>query len=562
MIKIVSDNTELEAFAREGGIELYRIPGPGNYTWIEPLKKVAGTWYPMGGRDHSFRQWWFPNTQESVFEAGAPIMAIYDFDGKNIITATLSDSVKRTKISTAVDDLNQRDEVIFKVEIVDDGNFQQKDHEIILRVDRRPVEYYDAVMEAGDWMRTFLPKIIPVPDDAKMPLYSSWYNFHQEPEQTLLTEELKVASEMGFKTVILDDGWQFEGENTGDYFKSGDWKIAKDKFPDFKKFVDDVHGFGMKLLMWFAVPFVGFDTEAFKRFGDKLAFNIDWMRTGLLDVRYKECRDYIIGTYERFVDEFGIDGLKLDFLDAWGSTTDIPAFNENMDHEILFDAIRTLEDEIYERMTARNPDFLFEFRQVYVGAEIVNHCNMLRVADCAADPVTNRIGIGSLRLVNRATAIHSDMLLWGRKETPVNCMRQMLNIMFSVPQISVLLTKVPEEQRVAVKRFVDYWTENRDVLLEGRFRAPDPGANYSSMSAEKDGRKITVLYSNSLAEITCADEDVWNCTSGNVIAAVARPGTVYNVFDWRGKRLRGGMITSGAQKIEVPAGGMAKFGRK
>ena len=562
MIKNLGDNTELEMLSQEGGIELYRIPGVGNYSWVEPLKNAAGTWYPMGGRDHSIRQWWFPNTQESVYEAGAPVMCIYDYEGRNVVNAALSDSVKRTKISASVDDLNQRDELLFKIEIVDDGLFQQEDHEILLRIDRRPLEYYDAVAEACDWMRGFLRKLIPIPEAARVPLYSSWYNFHQEPEQQLLTEELKVAAEMGFKTVILDDGWQFEGENTGDYYKCGDWHVAPDKFPDFKKFVDDVHSFGMKLMVWFPVPFAGFATEDYKRFKDKMAFDIDWMRAGVYDVRYKELRDYIAGTYEKFVDTYGFDGLKLDFVDAWGTTIDIPPKNDEMDHERLFDAVRTLMDEIYEKMTARDPDFLFEFRQVYVGPEIVNHCNMLRVADCAADSVTNRIGIGSLRIVNGATAIHSDMLLWGKQETPVNCMRQMLNIMFSVPQISVLLTKVPAEQKAAVKRFVDYWSDNRDILLDGKFRAQDPGANYSLMSAEKGGKKITVLYSTSEVELTAGEEDVWNNTSKNYIVAAGTPGTAYTVFDWSGAKLAAGELSGTVQKIAVPAGGMAKFDRR
>ncbi len=560
MIKSLNNNTVLEAFAQEGGVEYYRIPGVGNYSWVEELKGVAGTWYPMGGRDHSFRQWWFPNTQESVFEAGAPVMCVYDYENKNIITAALSDSVKRTKISASVDDLNQRDEILLKIEIIDDGLFQQPDHEIILRVDKRPLEYYEAVAEACDWMRSFLKKLIPIPEDARVPLYSSWYNFHQEPEQKLLTEELKVAAEMGFRTVILDDGWQFEGKNTGDYYKCGDWHVALDKFPDFKKFVDDVHSFGMKLMVWFPVPFAGFATEDYRRFKDKMAFDIDWMRAGVYDVRYKELRDYIAGTYEKFVDDFGIDGLKLDFVDAWGTTTDVPPKNDEMDHERLFDAVRTLMDEIYDKMTARDPDFLFEFRQVYVGPEIVNHCNMLRVADCAADSVTNRIGIGSLRIVNGATAIHSDMLLWGKKESPVNCMRQMLNIMFSVPQISVLLTKVPGDQKLAVKRFVDYWSENRDVLLDGKFRAVDPGANYSLMSAEKDGKKITVLYSTSEVELTACAEDVWNNTFKNYIVVSCAPGKDYAVFDWRGDKIGCGVTAGTIQKIAVPAGGMVKFG--
>ncbi|MCR5694684.1 MAG: alpha-galactosidase [Clostridia bacterium] len=559
MIKNLNDDTLLEAFADEKGVELYRIPGVGKYSWVEPLKNAAGTWYPMGGRDHSLRQWWFPNTEESVFEAGAPVMCVFDYEDKNVITVSLSDSFKRTKISASVDDLGQRDEILLTVEIVDDGLFQQEDHEIIMRVDRRKKEYYETVSEACDWMRSFLKGLIRIPEAARVPLYSSWYNFHQEPDQELLTEELREASKMGFKTVILDDGWQFEGETTKDYYKCGDWHIALDKFPDFKKFVDDVHSFGMKLMVWFPVPFAGFATEDYKRFKDKMAFDIDSMRAGVYDVRYKELRDYISGTYEHFVDTYGFDGLKLDFVDAWGTITDLAPKNDEMDHERLFDAVRTLMDEIYEKMTARDPDFLFEFRQVYVGAEIVNHCNMLRVADCAADSVTNRIGIGTLRIVDGATAIHSDMLLWGKQETPVNCMRQMLNIMFSVPQISVLLTKVPAEQKQAVKRFVDYWSANRDVLLDGKFRAPDPGANYSLMSSEKDGKKITVLYSTTEVALTADTEDVWNNTSKNYIVATGKPGKVYTVFDWSGKKILGGTVRGNAQKIEVPAGGLAVF---
>ena len=580
MIRFTEEDRLLEPLAQEGAqagtaaafasqekdVEYYRLPGVGTYTWIEPLKGVYGTWGPLNGRDHSIRQWWFPNAVDSLYQFGAPLIATYGYDGENRTTAALSDSVKKARLSVCVDDLSQRDEIIFKVELFDDGAWQQENGEVILRIDRRPVAYYDAVRDAGAWMRGFLGRTAPVPEGAVQPLYSSWYNFHQEPQQELLLRELEAAAKIGFRTVILDDGWQFEGKCTGDYYKCGDWAVAADKFPDFKAFADAVHRLGMKLMMWFPVPFAGYATEEYRRLRDKIAFNVDGMRAGVLDVRYPYIREHIIGIYERFVKEYGIDGLKLDFVDAFrADPSAVAPFDPAMDYRSLDKATRRLMRDIYTRLTAKHPDFLFEFRQNYIGAEIVSNCNMLRVGDCAADPVTNRVGIAAIRLVNAATAPHSDMLLWGRAETPENCMRQMLNIMFSVPQISVLLTEIPEAQAAAVRRFVNYWSDNRDVLLGGVFRAPEPGGNYALLSSETADRKITVLYETSTAELTHPCEDIWNCTDKPFFAAVTdgTDGYRYKVFDWRGVAVRTGSIPAGstAARIQVPSGGMAQFER-
>jgi len=561
MATVIGKDIRAVAALSEPGIDIYKLPGIGSYVWIEDMKGIAGTWSPMCYRDHSIRQWFGPNLNFSVYESGAPFMQTYGYTGKNLTALALSDPAVRTKMTVSVDDLSQRDEVVFTLDIIDGGNTEPGESgEIYLRIDRRDIDYADAIGDAADWMRSFAGPYPVIPDSAISPLYSSWYNFHQEPEQGLLTRELRLASQLGFKTVILDDGWQFEGQATGDYLKAGDWEVAKDKFPDFKKFADDVHSFGMKLMVWFTVPFAGYATETFKQLGDKMAFKLDGMRAGVLDIRYREVRDHIIGVYERFVDSYGIDGLKLDFVDAWRTEPGNAApYNEAMDIRSLDKAVRVLMREIYERMTAKNPEFLIEFRQSYIGAEILRNCNMLRVGDCAADPITNRQGIAAIRLLNGRTAPHSDMLLWSKTETPVNCMRQMLNILFSVPQISVLLTKVPEEQLKAVKRFVDYWRENRDILLGGRFRAVSPTAIYSQMSAEKDGRRISVLYEDGQTALSCADEDVWNCTANDYIVVLSCASASYRVFDWSGKELETGTINPGASVINVPAGGLVKI---
>ncbi|MBO4422673.1 MAG: alpha-galactosidase [Clostridia bacterium] len=552
MIEHINKKEKFEPLSVSDGIEIYKLPYSGKYKWIEELRGVFSTWTPLGGRDHSIRQWWFPNASSSVYQCGSPLISTMDQEGINRVTVALSDTFSRSTLTVSVDDLNQRDEMIFTVETQGEG--------ALLRVDRRPVYYCDAISEAGEWMRSFLPDgQIPVPDNAELPLYSSWYNFHQEPEQYLLEKELELAAKIGFKTFILDDGWQFEGENTGAYQKCGEWKLAKDKFPDFKGFCDRVHGFGIKILMWFAVPFVGYDSPEYDRLKDKFAFDHPAFGAGVLDIRYPDIRRHIMDILMRYVKDYGVDGFKLDFIDAFNMDADhIPPYNDEMDVRTLDGAAVLLMDEIYATMTDIDKDFLFEFRQNYIGASIVNRCNMLRVGDCAADPVTNRVGITALRLVNGGTAIHSDMLLWGKCESTLNCQRQLLNIMFSVPQISVRLTEIPKEQFELVRRFVKYWTDNRDVLLHGRFTAYHPESNYTVITAETDEKKITVLHCEPLFTPAGKREDVLNDTAYDYIVPSTEDEFGYEIFDLYGNVTEAG-VYGGQRRLNVPRGGMLKI---
>ena len=552
MIRSEGSNTEVHPVSAQDGIEIYKLPGPGKYRWSEELKGFFTTWTPLGGRDHSIRQWWSPNVSEAVYQCGSPVLSTLDAEGVNRVTAALSDSFSRSRLTVSVDDLNQRDEVIFTVEV--------SGQDVLLRVDRRQTDYCRAIGDAGEWMRSFLKGgQIPVPDNAELPLYSSWYSFHQEPEQYLLEKELEAAAKTGFKTFILDDGWQFDGKNTGDYRKCGEWTVAKNKFPDFKGFCQRVHSFGMKMVVWFAVPFVGFESKEYARFKDKIAFKNEGLGAGILDIRYPEIREHILTVLERFALDYGIDGFKLDFIDVYNASADnIPPYHDSMDAKTLDSAAAYLMDEIYARMTGIREDFMFEFRQNYVGAQIVNRCNMLRVGDCAADPITNRIGIAALRLLNGGTAIHSDMLLWGKRESPLNCRRQLLNILFSVPQISVRLTEIPGYQLELIRRYTEYWTENRNILMHGAFRALRPESNYTVMSAEDEDKKITVLHGEPLFTPSGKCEDVFNDTACDFI--VSSGGAFeYEIYDMFNDMLCGGKTDGRACSLDVPRGGMLRI---
>jgi alpha-galactosidase len=167
-----------------------------------------------------------------------------------------------------------------------------------------------------------------------------------------------------------------------------------------------------------------------------------------------------------------------------------------MDCDTVETAVKVLLEEIAAELDEIKPGLLYEYRQRYIGPAINRFGNMLRVGDCAYDSLTNRIGMVNLRMMNYPLAVHSDMLCWSPKEEPKLCAKQLLNVLFCVPQISVFLADITEEQKKLLKHYLDYWTANRDILLHGEFCARYPEYNYTYISAEGADKVIAAVYAD------------------------------------------------------------------
>ncbi len=538
------------------------IPQPITLTWRDKMLDIAATWDPICDRKHGIYQWFRPTTVNANLYYGSPLLATVRNNGKNNTVVALSDTVKPSRLSFCVEDFQEKDEVRYQIVLLADEKDELQEYHVQIRIDKRDVEFYQAIQDASAWMRAVNGIKKYVPAAAELPLYSSWYNFHQNPREELLLAELKEAKNVGFEAVIIDDGWQFAGTGTGDYIECGDWTVTAEKFKDFAAFIGAIHKIGMKAMLWFPVPFVGYHTQDFQKYKDKLLYTEDGViNAGIYDVRYACVRKHIIDTYVKFVDTYKLDGLKLDFVDSFKLMPESPAYNDEMDCTTVEQAVSTLLQEINDTMKAKNKDFMIEFRQNYVGTEIVRYCNMLRVGDCAFDATTNRIGIIDSRLTHTDTAIHADMLLWAKEENVQNCAKQLLNIMFGVPQISVLLTKIPQTQAELVGAFVMYWSKNRNLLLHGTFKAFGVASNYTYASSEDEKNKIAVLYSQNLYEYTGKNEDVFNNTEGDTICIVnPKQATLsIQIFDCRFKEIDVKIVKDKATVLSVPVGGYCKI---
>ena len=289
----------------------------------------------------------------------------------------------------------------------------------------------------------------------------------------------------------------------------------------------------------------------------------------MVDPRYPEVRAYLVDVYRRALRDWGIDGFKLDFierlvaddktvLDATGGR-DFASVNEAADR-MMTDVLPSCAGEA--RRDDRVPPALHR-------ALIRKYGNMFRASDCPNSYLANRVKTVDLRLLTGDTAVHADMIMWHPGEPVERAAFQLLNVMFSVPQVSVRLQEIPKDHFEMVRFYTDYWRRNRAVLLDGSFEALSPNANYPVVRASAAGKQIVGLYEDAVVGLDAgaADAiDILNAKSSKrvVLDAGRDLGRYrYTARDSQGRTVDAGEVTlaAGVRAFTVPVSGLLSLER-
>ena len=516
--------------------------------WSEPMLGVLGYWSPHAGRAHELHQWWAANTQTSSLCDGAPVISLFYKGGKNYRTVSLSEAVLKTRLSVCVNDFAERERLDFCVRLFEDDAPQKERVTVYLWIDETDRNLADCVADvARRWERFYPPRVRPGAGDACCaPLYSSWYACHQHPTQETLERELPLAAEAGFGALIVDDGWSYAGPGTGDYRYCGTYTPDKKKFPDMAGFVRRTHGRGLAAALWFPAAYVGTGDPHFDGFKDRFLCVDQNMNAGVPDVRYPEVRAFLTDAIRDAVREYGLDGIKLDFLTDL--TRPAPPPGDGCDCKTTYEGVIKLLDALEKTR-------LTEFRQYYLGPAMAPYCNMLRVCDCAFDVISNRIGTVDLRMLRYPLAVHSDMLLWAKNETPETCAVMLQNVLFAVPQVSVLLQNLTDAQRRVIQNHLAYFNAHRELLLFGALKVFDPEANYTLVTAEDETLRVAALYAPRSFAFDGKQTDVFNATGETAVLFTAERAGTATVYDCFGQRTGDFPFAPGAVCTEVPVGG-------
>lgn len=523
-----------------------------------PLNDIEGLWHPAADTRKTLRPDWLkPLDAHGAYSA--PIMSLFNGNGENRLTFACSDAMNIVRLNAGVHE--ETAQIYCSVFLMDAPMAPLTHYEAIIRIDQRPVSFSKAVSDTALWWETLGYTPLSAPDQAYMPFFSTWYSMHQNLTKEEIEDQCKAAKALGCQSVIVDDGWQTDDNRRG-YAYCGDWVPCAAKMGDMHAHVARVHGLGLKYLLWYSVPFIGIHSTVFEQFEPYFLLFDERRGAGTLDPRYPHVREYLIRLYESAFINWDIDGLKLDFVDAFFQPNEEKAsVPPGRDTNSVPQAVDWLMKAIVARILAIKPAAMIEFRQNYIGPAMRCYGNLFRAADCPGDRTLNRIRTVDIRLMCGHSVVHSDMLMWHPDERPESAIKQLLNVYFAVPQISMDMRKLPKGQQDAVAFHLNRWLMDRKTLFEGQFTAHGPHMQYPLVTAEDNMRFIAAVYGRwvimlpSIPHATIInasdDSDVF------LVSAVCRTVHVH-VYTATGELIRDDLLRlpKGPLVLPVPCGGV------
>lgn len=150
--------------------------------------------------------------------------------------------------------------------------------------------------------------------------YTSWYNHYQDIDEGIILNDLKsiTESDLSFDVFQIDDGFEpFVG----------DWLYPNEaKFPrGLKPIVDEIHSNGMLAGLWLAPFECEKDSKFYREHfnwllkdenGDGIVSGNNWSGSFALDIYNEDLRSYLREVFDRVLNEWDFDLVKLDFLYA------------------------------------------------------------------------------------------------------------------------------------------------------------------------------------------------------------------------------------------------------
>jgi len=165
----------------------------------------------------------------------------------------------------------------------------------------------------------------------EQPQYNTWIELIYDQNQADILKYAHAIIDNGFPpgVLMIDDNWQEA---------YGKWRFHPERFPNPKAMMKELHDLGFKVMLW-VCPFVSPDTENFRsgtREGIFLKYPDGHSATGspssyfnniaivgwwngysaLLDLSNPKAKDWFKGQLQYLVEEYGVDGFKLDAGDA------------------------------------------------------------------------------------------------------------------------------------------------------------------------------------------------------------------------------------------------------
>ncbi|MFB7586826.1 glycoside hydrolase family 36 protein [Streptomyces sp. NPDC056169] len=556
-----SDRWETAVTRVEDGVVLIEVTAADAVTlhaeWRVPCVGATAYWTPATNASRWLPpSWTAPKTASLAL--GAPVASLVGTHDRALCTAAAGETSAPVRVGAGV--VEESGEFAFTVEqeLTPDGPPMR------LRIDLSGRHFAATLRAVGDWWGEGRqhPGVAPA---ARMPAYSTWYSLHQNVDAAAVERQAALSAELGIDSIIVDDGWQ-TADRTRGYGHCGDWDPNEAAFPDLAAHVAEVHRLGLAYLLWYAVPFIGRHNDAWDRFKGMILREMPNLDAAVLDPRHPEVRAHLIDKISRAVEEWDMDGVKLDFIDLFAAA-DPPPAPAGADHATLHEGVRRLLADLDTRLRRTRPDVIVEHRQPYVGAGLWPYATMVRATDCPLSPAENRQRVIDCRLIAGPLAVHADMIMWHPAETPESVAVHLINALFSVPQISVDLAAQTPGQHATLRFWLGVFRRHAGVLQLGSLEPSRPELGYPQVRAGDEDTTVVARYAplpvalpdgpGTLLVANADADPVVLLTAGRPERALAR------VQDCRGEILSETVLdlVAGVNPVTVPTGGLLTLTR-
>ncbi|GAA1956189.1 glycoside hydrolase family 36 protein [Kitasatospora viridis] len=527
-----------------------------------PLGDAAGYWHPNAGWVRTLPADWSPWRAVSLIDS-APAGVLYDAEGLALLAFGADRTAQQTAIRFGVSEEHKRFGVWLRCRLAAGAALRVR-----LAAPGRTVA--GALRELRDWFAA-LPggTPLPTPGFGRTPVYSTWYAFTQDVSAAEVEREARLAAELGFGQLYLDDGWQLHASGRG-YSGCGDWQADPAKFPDLAGHVATVRALGLRYTAWIAPLLLGERSAAHAEWARLAPHHDHVLDCRILDPRHAEVREHIVRTCREVVERYDLDGLKIDFLDeAAAAYTGAPIpeqIGTGYVHDVGLAMAQLLTRLCGELRELRGDEFVIELRQPYTGPAMTAFGNQLRANDCPADALANRIRTLDIGLLAPGGAVHSDMLMWDPQAAPATVARQFQGALHAVPQISTRLANLSDPHRRTLAFWLATWQRLRPALTGGHYEPGRPDELYPQVAARYDDQLVITSYVDRPAALDTAgwrSLTLINATpAGRLLLDVTGPTRQvrFEVFDPAGRpqpplELA---LTPGLHSLAVPPGGLCQ----
>ena len=460
-----------------------KVPGHSGIMQMRfsvPILDMHGYWVPES-RTPSTKIVWVIESK-SAGQRAFPFIAFFNSRQINRLSAGLTNLTDDARILAKMNQEKCTYDITIEVALGKDS----QDFELV--IDQRPQVWTDSL---ADWRKALALPLPEFPEGAWEPVFCTWYAVHAAVTQEWVEKNAEVASRLGFRTLIIDDGWCFDvmkrvsPETISTWYEMiGDWFLSEKKFPDFENHRKRVQAMGMKYLLWVAQFLIGAKSELYKQLADIVkpeyhegCYTFDSSR--------KEAAKLLLGKMKHVIQDYGLDGLKVDFLDYIFPNMEEPR-GEDTTHFI---------QELARTIREVKKDALIEFRQAYATPGMLAYGTQFRAGDVPFDFIDNFHRLAQIRIsVGDGVPVHADPAYWHPQESPENISRHMIASLAGVPMLSMDLLAISETEQKIIRHWLGFYQAHRETFNYGKWDVTyhQSGTAYAMVSNEREN--IIILH--------------------------------------------------------------------